>query len=277
MRARQQTRLGQLSQRLAAQPLREGLVEAEFHKFVETGELPEEQRLAAEVVQLAISGGPRAPMTAASTRELLARLPEIVHALEAAADEADAARAAGTKPSRPARHVLFDEAVRGEGLVRAAARLVLQTAAQHGADLASFEFLADQEVPDHVSLGLHLLGFPECLARPPYVAQAKRLFARFDALQPRIDRGGPGWFGPIERAVLDFRCTGELPEDDLVRDCALAEAEFNALFHLVCGEGDAEVLAAFDEAAGADGEQRAIALERLRELARQGRLLPAQE
>lgn len=84
---------------------------------------------------------------------------------------------------------------------------------------------------------------------------------------------------PLREDLVDaefrkFVETGELPEDDLVTACALAEAEFNALLHSFCGEDDPEVLAAFDEAANAVGEQRAVALARLRNLAQQGRLLP---
>ncbi len=268
MHARRHVRIDRLSQRVAHRPLRDDVVAEEFERFRHSGELPEDQRLAVAVVEQALRGGPAAETSPMSLAETMARLPALVRELEEAAAEPQ-------PPDRPPlRRVLFREALRGEGVERQAARLALRIEVGRGGDVASREFLADRDPPEHASLGLHLLGFPECLATPPYVAQAQRLIARQAEIRARIDHEDPAWFEPIAEAIRRFRRHGELPDNDLVLDCVLADGELLALMMHYGGVGDPDVLAAFDAAANGAEEPRAAALACLQELARERRLVP---
>ena len=271
MRQRRNLRLQHLAQHLAHRPLRGDVVAEEFDRFRHSGELPEDQRLAVAVVELALRGGPAAEPRQMSLAETMARLPALVRELEEAAAEPQ-------PPDRPPlRRVLFREALRGEGVERQAARLALRIEVGRGGDVASREFLADRDPPEHAFLGLHLLGFPECLAKPPFVEQAQRLFARQAEIRARIDHEDPAWFEPIAEAIRRFRRHGELPDDELVLDCVLADGELLALMAHYGGVGDPEVLAAFNVAANGAEETRAAGLARLQELARERRLVPQLE
>jgi hypothetical protein len=272
MHARRHLRLEHLAQHLAQRPLRDDVVAEEFDRFRHSGELPEDQRLAVAVVQLALRGGPAAEPSPMSLAETMARLPALVRELEEAAAEPQ-------PPDRPPlRRILLREALRGEGVERQAARLALRIEVGRGGDVASREFLADRDPPEHASLGLHLLGFPECLATPPYVAQAQRLIARQAEIRTRLNHDDPAWFEPIAEAIRRFRREGELPDDELVLDCVLADGELLALVAHYGGVGDPEVLAAFDAAAtNGPEETRAAALALLQKLAREGRLVPQLE
>lgn len=271
MRQRRHLRLEHLAQHLAHRPLRDDVVAKEFDRFRHSGELPEDQRLAVAVVELALRGGPAAGPQPMSVAEAMAMLPALARELEEAA--------AGPQPPDrpPLRSVLFREALRDEGVERQAARLALRIEAGRGGDVASRQFLADRGPPEHASLGLHLLGFPKCLAKPPYVGQAQRLFARQAEIRTRLNHHDPAWFEPIADAIRRFRRHGELPDDELVLDCVLADGELLALVAHFGGAGDPEVLAAFDAAANGAEETRAAALARLQKLAREGRLVPQLE
>jgi hypothetical protein len=243
----------------------EGLVE----HFRATGEPPEDLRVVESVAQQLLRGevAPTGGQPLRSFEDSMAELAKLAKQLrEAAKNPAPAGRAP--------RAVLLEEAVYGEGVVREAARGVLNWAARHGADVTDSRFLAGCALPDQGSLGLHLLGCPECLAIPPYEEQAERLFARCAAIRARIDRSNPAWFDPTEAAIHRFRRTGELHDDPLVRECVLADGELMALMAHYLGVGDAEVLVALDEVAQSKGTRRTCAITALRELTRAGRLQP---
>jgi hypothetical protein len=271
MHARRHVRIDRLSQRVAHRPLRGDVVAEEFERFRHSGGLPEDQRLAVAVVELALRGGPAAEPQPMSLAETMARLPALVRELEEAAAEPQ-------PPDRTSlRRILFREALRGEGVERQAARLALRIEVGRGGDVASRQFLADRDPPEHSSLGLHVLGFPECLEKPPFVEQAQRLFARQAQIRTRLNHEDPAWFEPIAEAIRRFRRHGELPDDELALDCVLADGELLALMAHYGGVGDPEVLAAFDVAANGAKETRAAGLARLQELAREGRLVPQLE
>ena len=271
MNTRRHTRIQRLSQHVAARPLREDVVTEEYDYFAHTGELPDDQRLAVAVVDLALRGGP-APVREELSPQALAEL------IRSIAEWANKSEAEPEPPARPSlRPILFHEALHGDDLERQAARLALRIEVHRGGDVASPAFLADRAPPEHASLALHLLGIPECLAKPPYVAQAQRLFARYRDLRASIDYDDPEWFAPIADAIPRFRRHGELPDDELVLDCVLADSELLALMANYGGIGDPEVLSAFDAAANPDEATRGSALARLQELAREGRLLPEVE
>jgi hypothetical protein len=249
---------------IAVMPIRADLLDKAFAQFRATGELPEQQRLAAAVVDRTLSQ-PSPQPESFNLDEWLEKVHEVTAALRRTPPEEDFW-------GRPIRTHLFREAVHGHEVVRAAARAVIRIAVRSGADVTNSGFLAGNSLPEHSGVALHLLGFPECLARPPYVAQARRLIARYADLRSRINYQDPAWFGPLGSAIAAFRETGQLPDDDLQLACVLADAELLALVAHQIGRGDAELLAAFDAAARAKLGSRAEAAAKVQELVRAGRL-----
>jgi hypothetical protein len=117
---------------------------------------------------------------------------------------------------------------------------------------------------------MYVLGFPACYAIRPYVAQAKRLFARFDALRERINHDDPGWGSTLESAAKLFNACGDLPEEDLLSDMVLASTELNALIRHAGGDDVRALMAALDAAARSSGAEREGAIARVQDLARSG-------
>jgi hypothetical protein len=75
-------------------------------------------------------------------------------------------------------------------------------------------------------------------------------------------------------AVRRFAQAAELPEDDLLLETVLADAELKGLMASWLGRGSPAAMAAFDRAATTQGEQRAAAIATVQALAREGRLFP---
>ena len=260
-------RVDRLGQTLALRPIPATAIDQAFEHFRGTGVLPDNQRLAHEVARLTLNGRPKPFQGPGDLRAAIARLGFIAKELP---DEAH--DPSPPPPRNRLRGVLFDEAVHGSPAVREAARLALQLQVQAGVDVTADTFLADRPPPDFGCLGLHLLGFPECVAVPPYEAQAHRLFARQAAIRERIDHDDPNAFESIAAAIRRFRATAELPEDELLRECVLADTEFVALMQHMIGEGDAELLATLDDIVPTDGPEQTAPLRHLQELVRAGRL-----
>ena len=259
-------RVDRLAQTIALRPVPDWVVDEAFEHFRNTGELPDDQRLAHEVAQLTLRGRPEQPRGPKAMREWFAELQKILDALETPTGDEPAPLTV------PLRQVLLNEAVRGSDAVRQAARFALRLQVQAGVDVTADTFLADRPPPDFGCLGLHLLGFPECVAVPPYEAQAHRLFARQAAIRERIDHDDPNAFESIAAAIRRFRATAELPEDELLRECVLADTEFVALIRHMIGEGDAELIAMLDHVATANHSARTAPLQHLQDLVRAGRL-----
>ncbi|MFO1076681.1 MAG: hypothetical protein U1E73_03035 [Planctomycetota bacterium] len=178
------------------------------------------------------------------------------------------------RPDDPLMDELLDEALSKSPQVRAAARVALETLAAIGLDVSEPLFAEhdiEHRLPDHGSVGMHLLGFPEILAREPYREQAERLFQRCADLRERIPHYDPRWPGDLEAATTRFRERGDLPESDLLLDAVLALGELHHLFEQAAGNGDAEALAIFDAAAQGNCPSRQAAVARLAEMARSGR------
>src|SRR5262249_11859398 len=114
------------------------------------------------------------------------------------------------------RQRLFQEAVHGSELVRLAAREGLKAVVGSGFDGPDPPFLAEETLPGFGSVGPYLLGFPDDVARPPYVRQARRMLARFAALRAQIDHSDPAWFESFWAALRVFNQEGTLPEDELL-------------------------------------------------------------
>lgn len=244
---------------LNALPVRTDLAREAYLHFQATGELPDNQRLAHAVVSHAKSG--RAPDDWETDIFEAARIRRLLNA-----------------PPRPKDEImdaLYGEAVWARPTARDAAREVLKILSDLGADVTKPIFAergSALKPPDWGTVGLWFLGFPECLATPPYEEQAHRLFERFAGLRERIDQDNQGWFDELEIAASRFALSGELPDDDLTRDCVLADGELTCLARNAPGVDDSELMAAFDAAARATDTDRQAAIELVQELVRDGRL-----
>src|SRR5262249_15345046 len=163
---RRTKRMNRVEHAFTSMPLRHHVVDEAFAEFREYGELPAEQRLADAVCRRALGGEYlKAHNGDPTTYDLEALIRVAVIRGEQKQE---------TRPS--VRECVFDEAVFAFDLIQRAARLVIQREVDMGGDVTSEQFLAYKTLPDHAGVGLHLLGYPERLAKPPYVAQAKRLF-----------------------------------------------------------------------------------------------------
>lgn len=264
MNATRRKRLDKLAVHIKALPLAPSAIDEALELFCRTGELPEYHRLAVAVVDRVLEAKPeQQPDTAPEDYATAMRgLAELLQSMS------DPDYSPPPPPPVPVRNYLFDEAVYGTGLDRWAARTALVTLVANGEDPTDPGFLADCAMPEHGSVGMHLLGFPQRLAKPPYVGQGLRLFARFRRIRARIDYDDPDWLGPLQDATLAFRNTGELPGPGLVRDVVLADAEFCGLLRHWFGQDVSERLAAFDRVARARGDAREVAIAELQRLKR---------
>lgn len=259
-------RLRKVTQQIDAMPLAPAVEDAAFDKFRETGELPEHQRVAASAVDRALRGGTiRRQINPGDEDAKMRRVSDLVQEM---------LESRSKPPPNPIRKQLFNEAVYGPAVIRVAAREALEVLVAVGVDITDPQFLGENmQVPDYGSVGLHLLGFPECLVKPPYEEQAQRLLNRFASLRERVNRDDKDWFSDAEAAETLFLSTGELPDDELMRETVLASREFTALLGYYCGDGDVEVLAAFDQVARATGPDRDAAIECVQVMAVEGRML----
>lgn len=230
---RHRKRIDRVDEGIQAVPVTPDAVDAALQRFRNTGELPEHERLAERTIERAL------------------RLPR----------------------PRSVREMLFHEAVHAAEPARIAARTALRLLVAAGQDVTSRNLLdEDMELPQSGAVGLHLLGWPEVLARPPYEAQAHRLFDRLEAVRRRVATLDERWFERFASAGAAFFRTGELPRDEFLRDAVLVYGEILALGRGLGGEADAEVMAAFAQAAQPDGAERASAIEQLEALAAEGRI-----
>jgi hypothetical protein len=250
--------------RVEALPIPRPVEDAAYERFKQTGELPDAEKLARACIDRALNYGHsvRNGMRVLDIRETLRALDRL-----------------GKTPERepgwqPPRKQLFLEAVYGWEVVRMAARIVIKALVTMGLDPEDPDFVdEDLDLPDWGGVGLHLLGFPECVVKPPYKRQAERLFRRMDELRERVDRDDAGWMEEYGEATLRFLREGELPVDALMADAALAYGEFMGLVAHFLGGGDREVMDAYDLPARGSVAARARAMETLRGMGREGRLL----
>ena len=249
-------RMARLKQAIDTLPIKRRAVDAAFTHFRETGWLPEEQRLADAVARRVLFG--EAASQPLSPLEALILNVQVV---------------SGHEQERlpTVREALFHQAVFETGVMRESARAAFVIHTANGHDPTDPQFLADKPPPDFAAVGMHLLGYPENLAKPPYVDQAHRLFERYAALRRRMDQSDPDWFEPIADAMLAFEMRGELPADELVREVVLADAEMEVLWAHSKGRDVAEVMALFDKVQWLDGQEGEEALRALCEMARAGR------
>ena len=237
-------RLKKVASHLAVVPIAPDVVRDAFVKFKEFGELPEHQRLADLVVQRAL----RPYVTEYGSVCVVAQARQVVEELVANTRRS----AEGIEPPEDLRKSLFYEALsEDDKLMRFAARHAIKALVHMGQDVTAKDFVPeDIEMPDFGTVGLHLIGWPEMFAKPPYVEQAHRLFARFDDLRARMPRDDEEWMGRLYAAWREFERDGALPDDELMAEGALALAEAFELMRCFVGKGNAERMWEFDRTAG---------------------------
>lgn len=251
-------RLQKIEQQILSLPIARQVVTKAFVVFQKTGELPEDQRVAYAVVKRARMGTRMSDLFASTS------------------DWGTLIQAKLEEPQRPDDEVmdsLLNEAVSAPEPWRSVARQMLKALASSGTDVTTPAFAVEGiklDLPDYGTMGMHLMGFPDRLAKRPYVKQAKRLFARIGKLRERIPQDDRRWFDRAGDAIQRFQHGGERPDDDLVLDVVLALGELDALMLHAVGEDVAELMAAFDAVARATAEGRAPAVEHLQDLVRAG-------
>ena len=102
--------------------------------------------------------------------------------------------------------------------------------------------------------------------------QAKHLLARLDNVRGRIDQDDPRWSELQANAIVRFRQTGELPDEDLQIDAVLVHVELDALRAHKKGRDVAELMALLDKVQRSEGEEQEEALKRVCAIAKEGRL-----
>ena len=227
-----QKRLDKVAQRIESTPATTSTVNRALEQFRETGELPEHQDLAKHTIEAAL------------------RLPR----------------------PKSIRTMLFHEALSDSQIVRRGARTALKLLVAIGQDIASRNLVdEDSELSKFGSVGMQLLGWPECLITPPYEDQARRVLQRLAAMQNRGNRTET-WFSTLASTAAEFFRGGDLPNNDSMREAVLIYGEVLALGRQVGNQADAEVLQAFDDAAQGEGAESSAAVARLQELACAGRI-----
>lgn len=230
-------------------PLRRDVVVRETARFVETGTLPDNQRLAVAVVDRVLR-----PLT---EPEEGATVPDPPRLSVVVVTQAELERG-GPGPTR--RECLLGEAVHGEGMVRFAARSALELEVRFGADVTDPSWLADRTMPRIATVGMDLLGFPERLAKAPYEEQAHRLFDRIAELRERVEPQDEAWSREQAEALVAFLMGGDLPTDDLIRDAVLVDVEVACLVSHARGRDVAARMALLDRIGTSRGASREAAI-----------------
>jgi hypothetical protein len=243
MRARDR-RLGKLQDAIAVQPVRPELMDEAYPWFRDFGELPDEELVARACVRRALHGGDENE--------------------ESGLLEFEACNV---------RAALFHEALLDSPLLRPVARAVIATEVAYGGDVESPGFASHHGLPVYGKVTMHVMGYPHNLVLPPYEDQAKRLLARHDTLRARIDQHDAAWFDVHVEAELQFVHTGELPRDELHRECVLSSIELDLLGKHRRGRDVAEPMAMLARIARPNDEGREKALQELCEFAKAGLLL----
>ena len=245
-------RFSRIEQAQAKLPLRRTAVLTAYAQFRQTGQLPDDLRLADAVTQTALNGGdtPEDVQLASETVRLLTQLGHTVTARSAAEPAA---------PPSAVREPLFQQAVHSTGAVQSVAREAIRWLVKNGEDVANPQFAASYGVPKkNRAVGMFVLHWPRCLVRPPFEAEATRLLEHVAVINDRIDTVDFDW-DALTQALRAFFAARELPEPGLIRDVVLVFAQMDLL---VCGRGVADVrkILALDSVWQAGGEERELAI-----------------
>lgn len=256
MKIRNKTRLTKLGKSIDQRPLRRSAIDAALDHFRDTGELPEQPRLADAVTKKALDPNCGAPEEADPFLKYMRQIRAGLQ--DAGVNNRDEGR---DGPPSQALRCLYSEAVWAPEPVREFARKALMWHRDCGDDVASPEFLVDRDMPAFGTVGFMLLGFPELIVLPPYEDQARRLFARYGELMKRKGPCDEKWEARFIDLSVRFYEHGKLPADPLERDIILGSTEIDALFEHRRGGNVKELMAALDAAALASGEEREAAIE----------------
>lgn len=241
-------RFARIEQAQARLPLRRTAVLNAYAQFRQTGQLPDELRLADAVAQTALNGGDT-PEDVRLVSETVRLLTQFGHTVTARV----AAKPAMT-PSA-VRAPLFRQAVHSTGAVQSVAREAIRWLVKNGEDVANPRFAASYGVPKKNSaVGMFVLNWPRCLVRPPFEAEATRLLEHLAVVNERIDTVHFDW-DALTQALRAFFAARELPGPGLIRDVVLVFAQMDLL---VRGRGVADVrkILALDRVWQAEGEER---------------------
>ena len=211
---RQQRRLDRLQRTFRSIPIAPQTIRDACERFRRTGELPEDVRVARHVLDWCDTG---------------------INAAEFSRDARDVGalmRAAVNTMGRrhdPVMQALRNEAVFAWEPVRDIARQMLKRMAEGGGDPSEPMFkMCGYEVPEMTcsSMALTLLGFPECLATKDNAERADAVFVKLRDLRARVKGEGADWFARFDKAVAEHRASGVLPQDALLAEAVVADAEF---------------------------------------------------
>jgi hypothetical protein len=243
MRARDK-RLGKLRDAIEVAPVRSELMDEWYPWFRDLGELPEDNELVARAsVRRAMHGGDENE--------------------ESGPLEFEACNV---------RAALFHEALFEHEVYRRVARAVIASEVAYGANVESPGFAAYHGLPTYGKVAMHVMGWPRNLVLPPYEYVAKRILARFDEVRARINQDDAKWFDTQAMAQVQFLRTGELPTNELQRECVLMDVALDLLWAHLRGRDVTEAMAVFVELDRCEGEERKLVLQRLCEMAASGRL-----
>jgi hypothetical protein len=225
------------------------VVRTAFAKFREGGELPENVRVARAVIDWAETGID--PTKYGDDFESKARR------LRAYVESARAGDAVMNR--------LREEAVFAEDPVRHVARILLRQMANGGQDVA--QPLFQQGVfptPEMTcaSVALSMIRWPFCVVDEVHHERLASVIAvfRHNGANKEGEQAWTAWVEQVADAAIAFQTTGRLPEDPVVRDTVLAEAELSALFQTTCGVDDEEMRKALARCDELDEGLRAEAL-----------------
>ena len=235
-------RLTAAAHAIGTRPLALDAIDHAYAKFLRTGEVPDDRRLAWSVLERAL------------------------HARKASVDIGGGlvggrARASSTGYiTGPPREQVFREAVHTTEPPRMAARQLIKLLVSAGYDPTDPEFIpSDLEMPEFGGVAMHAFGWPDQMVKPPYEQQMERVMQQHADLRAIPDRTD-AWYRDGAAGLRGFLTNGEVPTDDSVRLFALTIGEMFAIHGHYFGHGDEELLAAFDSVATASGEQREAAL-----------------
>ena len=241
MRTNRRRRFERVRDAMGCMPYRARVMGAAFECFRQTGVLPDDDdRLVEALLDRARCGG------AANARQL-SKLERLLMRVDTGVP------GPGTPRGESVRDHLFEEATHDVPFAREAARGAIRVLVSLGGDVCSPAFGADKGLPTHGTVGMHVLDLPKNLGMPPYEERARRLFRRMDELRQRIDYRTPGWWDPIEEALVAFRDEGTPPPEGLVGDWVYALAEYDGLWRHRNGEDVAERMASLDALASGPG------------------------
>lgn len=262
---RHTSRLARVQKAIDDSPVRRKVLREAYESFWMFGELPDDDHVAYEVVQQALHGGEEQALPPEEQLERKVKKAGASYWNRGSLPEL-------TKPET-VRDRLFEEALFERPALRREARAAIAIEVAYGGNVESPGFASRHGMPMHASVAMHVLGYPQKWAAPPYEFQAQRLFTRLDALRVRIAKGDPAWFEVQVDAIVQFLRTGELPDDDLRLEALLAHVELDQIIAHKGGKDVSEAMGLFDLAARREGEERDEVLGKLCELAAAGRLV----